>query len=83
MFTIENNTVQLFFVKTDLEPVMINLTFNSFIEKLYQCGGISGWQNFFTGQYLNENPLIKDLIQGIETCFPILDIDDFLKNNIL
>jgi len=83
VFTIENNTIQLFFIKTDLEPVMINLTFNSFIEKLYECCGISGWQNFFTGQCSTENPLIKDLIQGIQICFPNININDFIKNQDL
>ncbi|MDE1206207.1 hypothetical protein [Tenacibaculum larymnensis] len=77
VFKIENDEVLLYFIK-DLEPIKINLTFNQFINKLYECGGISGWQNLFINQYSKENPEIKSLLKNIKICFPDIDIKKFI-----
>ncbi len=78
VFRIEENEIQLYFIE-DLEPVKINLNFNLFINKLFQCGGISGWQRLFINQYSKDNPEIKEIIKNIEKCFPDLNIEEFIK----
>ncbi|MFW0737779.1 hypothetical protein [Flavobacterium sp. T12S277] len=79
VFTVENETISLYFISSSFEPQKIKLSFESFIEKLYSCGGISGWQNLFIDEYSKENPLYQDILKGIEHCFPALDVVNFLK----
>lgn len=78
VFKIENNEILLYFIE-DLEPFKIRLTFDQFIKKWSQCAGISGWQRLFVDQYSKSNPEIKNVIQKINTCFPSVDINTFLK----
>lgn len=80
VFSIENEKISLYIISSSFEPQKINLSFEAFIEKLYSCGGISGWQNLFIDEYTEKNPLYKDILKGIEHCFPKLNIIDFLKN---
>lgn len=80
VFSIENEKINLYFISSSFEPQKIRLSFEAFIEKLYSCGGISGWQNLFIDEYSEKNPLYKDIVKGIEHCFPNLNITDFLKN---
>lgn len=79
VFSIENETISLYFMSSSFDPQRINLSFETFIEKLYSCGGISGWQNLFTDEYTEKNPLYQDLVKGIEHCFPDLNVINFLK----
>ncbi|MCC9018696.1 hypothetical protein [Flavobacterium lipolyticum] len=80
VFSIENEKINLYIISSSFEPQKINLSFETFIEKLYSCGGISGWQNLFIDEYTEKNPLYKDILKGIEHCFPTLNLIDFLKN---
>ena len=80
VFSIENEKISLYIISSSFEPQKINLSFETFIEKLYSCGGISGWQNLFIDEYTEKNPLYKDILKGIEHCFPALNLIDFLKN---
>lgn len=79
VFSVENEKISLYFISPSFDPQRINLSFEAFIEKLDSCGGISGWQNLFIEEYTEKNPLYKDILKGIEHCFPNLNIIDFLK----
>ncbi|MDR7209464.1 hypothetical protein [Flavobacterium piscis] len=80
VFSIENETISLYFIFSSFEPQRIRLSFETFVEKLYSCGGISGWQNLFIDEYTEKNPFYKDILMGIEHCFPNLNVANFLKN---
>lgn len=79
VFSIENEKISLYFISSSFDPQRIKLSFETFIEKLYSCGGISGWQNLFIDEYTEKNPLYKDILKGIEHCFPNLNVINFLK----
>lgn len=79
VFSIENEKISLYFISSSFDPQRIQLSFETFIEKLCSCGGISGWQNLFTDEYTEKNPLYQDILKGIEHCFPNLNIINFLK----
>lgn len=79
VFSIENEKINLYFISSSFDPQRIQLSFETFIEKLCSCGGISGWQNLFIDEYTEKNPLYQDILKGIEHCFPNLNVINFLK----